>query len=305
MVSDLVNSVMFHHFHDGNKFIRQQGSISANQLRGIIESVTERGYKILDPTEFVEKVNKSSLQKNEIALTFDDALKCQFDVAVPILHEYKLRAFFFIFSTALNEQKSMNFEVLRDFRHRSFSSVDEFYSVFFEQLETTDRNKAFKFVEENNYLADRTYLSLPDKVFRACRDIILTEGEFLSVHKKMMERSGYNMEFHLANLHMAKEDVQILVSKGHEIGLHSHTHPTNINSLSFPLQLDEYRENLIFLQETFGIRPNSLSYPCGLSNEQIRIALAELGIKVGFLATSTFSPVTNLTMPRTNHVELI
>ena len=45
------------------------------------------GKKILDPNVFIEKLNKNSLKKNEVCFTFDDAIKCQIDIALPVLED--------------------------------------------------------------------------------------------------------------------------------------------------------------------------------------------------------------------------
>ena len=49
--------------------------------------------------DLIEKKLKSLkgvLSSNDICITFDDTLLSQYEVALPILEKYKIRAFFFI-----------------------------------------------------------------------------------------------------------------------------------------------------------------------------------------------------------------
>ena len=88
-------SVMFHHFHDE---IHQatQGSLDGSEFRSMIEWLNNN-YSLIGASEYKEKFEKNILQANEICLSFDDALKCQYDIAIPILKDYGLDAFFFIY----------------------------------------------------------------------------------------------------------------------------------------------------------------------------------------------------------------
>ena len=264
---------MFHHFHDKNNFIKQQDSISQLQFRKMITSLRKDGYVIIGASSFIAKSKNNSLQQNEIVLTFDDALKCQFEVALPVLEETGIEAFFFIHTEVFCEAHKINFEVLRDFRHRCFDTVEDFYELFFKHLDKNKLLDATNFVEKNLFLVDREYLSLEDKTFRACRDFVLDEGEFDRIHLEMMADINYDWLGHSKLMHMSQDNIKYLIYKKHEIGLHSHSHPTNINALPFEEQVNEYRKNKQCLDELFNVCPRSVSYPCGLTNDKIQVAL--------------------------------
>ena len=90
-----VHGIMFHHFHGGSHH-KSQGSISSEQLVKIIEHYK----KVLIPAHDWAKKARSGTLKNEVCLTFDDNLRCQYDIAYPILNRYGLTGFWFI-STAI------------------------------------------------------------------------------------------------------------------------------------------------------------------------------------------------------------
>ena len=108
---------MFHHFHDNKKYLKSQGSINQNQLLKIIKYIGRDN--ILNADEFCEKLKKNKLRKNNVCFTFDDALKCQYDIALPILQDYKIKAFFFVYSSIL-KNKPDKIEVFRHYRTSFF-----------------------------------------------------------------------------------------------------------------------------------------------------------------------------------------
>ena len=85
-------AVMFHHFH-GRLHSKSQGSISAKQFLLILNFLKKK-YNLLNANKFFEKILNKSIKKNDICLTFDDCLKCQFDIALPILKKKNISAFF-------------------------------------------------------------------------------------------------------------------------------------------------------------------------------------------------------------------
>ena len=59
-------------------------------------------FKLLGAKEYLIKHNAGNLDSDDICLSFDDALLCQYDVALPVLNQKGLSAFFFVYSSALS-----------------------------------------------------------------------------------------------------------------------------------------------------------------------------------------------------------
>ena len=116
-------AVMFHHFH-GRLHSKSQGSISAKQFILMLNFLKKK-YNLLNANKFFEKILNKSIKKNDICLTFDDCLKCQFDIALPILKKKNISAFFFIYSSVF-DKKPNYLEIFRDFRYTKFKNVDVF-----------------------------------------------------------------------------------------------------------------------------------------------------------------------------------
>src|SRR5580700_8086460 len=97
----VAKGLMFHHFH-GGVHPDVQGSISAAQFADILDFV---GVKhILDPHEWCERATRGALGKLDLCITFDDSLRGQFDVALPVLESYGLKAFWFVYSSVFEGQ---------------------------------------------------------------------------------------------------------------------------------------------------------------------------------------------------------
>ena len=48
--------------------------------------------------EFLKKYKAKKLEKSDTCLTFDDGIKSQFDIALPVLEDLKIKSFFFIYT---------------------------------------------------------------------------------------------------------------------------------------------------------------------------------------------------------------
>ena len=59
-------------------------------------------YNLISADNLLIKLLKK-LSSNDICLTFDDTLKCQYDIAYPILKKEKLNAFYFIYSSVFDK----------------------------------------------------------------------------------------------------------------------------------------------------------------------------------------------------------
>ena len=86
--NNFYHGIMFHHFHDNGIHTKGQGSINKDDFYKMINFIGRNN--ILDADVFYEKLKNNKLKNNEVCLTFDDAIKCQIDIALPILEELKI-----------------------------------------------------------------------------------------------------------------------------------------------------------------------------------------------------------------------
>lgn len=274
---------MFHHFHDDGIHTKGQGSIDKDDFYKIINFIGRNN--ILDADIFFEKLKNKKLKEKEVCLTFDDGIKSQIDVALPVLEELKIKSYFFVY-TSIFEGKPNNLEVFRYFRINYFDNVDEFYNIFYKVLDKDLKN----FFEKNKKMMDEfkeryNFYSYEDIKFRFVRDNLLTKDEYENINFRLMKEFKINVKNLKLKLFFDKKDLLLLDKLGHSIGLHSHNHPTNIEKLSYNEQKSEYSTNLNSLNKILKKNSNyikSCSHPCGSYNENLLKILKELGVEIAF-----------------------
>lgn len=297
---------MYHHFHDGGRHNRGQGSIDGETFRRVIRHTLTHG-EILTPEKFRDAVTAAALATGQTCVTFDDALRCQFDIAAPILAEEGVRAFFFVYSSALGEDPDP-LEFYRDFRHLHFKAMDDFYRFFFDTVRREFADLFARCEREfpADYLAQFAFYSEMDRRFRFFRDRVAGPEIYEAVMDRMLDAAGYDRAARRASLFMRPEHVRRLSDAGHAIGLHSHSHPTAMALLPQDRQAAEYARNKQVLEDITGRNVWSMSHPCGSYNCETLQALGDLGISLGF-RHSLHQPriVGPLEVPRENHVNLV
>ena len=289
--NNFFHGIMFHHFHDDGIHTKGQGSIDKDDFYKMINFIGRNN--ILDADIFFEKFKNNKLKEKEVCLTFDDAIKCQIDVALPVLEELKIKSFFFVY-TSMFEGKPDNLEIFRYFRMNYFNNVDEFYNSFYQVLDKDLKT----FFEDNNDKIKATkikfsHYSIEDVKFRLVRDIFLTKSHYEETMFLMLKEKQFNYKDFFKKLFFQKDDLIRLDSLGHLVGLHSHNHPTLLEKLNYDEQKDEYEKCLSSISNILDKPKNEIKYmshPCGSYNKDTFEILKELGIELGFKQIMTIEP---------------
>jgi len=276
--------LMFHHFHGHSGAPQGQGSISAQELAKLIEYVGRN--RILSAEEWVLRAEDGSLNDTDICLTFDDALRCQYDIAVPVLRDLGLTAFWFIYSSVF-EGKIEPLEVHRYFRTTQFPAIEDFYKQFFHCVSdffSKEYAHALNGFDPDTYLVTCPFYTHSDRIFRYLRDDVLGEDRYQTVMTALMTSHGFDGASVVDKLWMTNENLRTLHDEGHVIGLHSYSHPTRLSSLSTKGQREEYEKNLEHLAQVLGQAPVCMSHPCNSYGPETLTILDELGVRFGFCA---------------------
>ena len=298
---------MFHHFHDKNH-VKGQGSISNLEFKSIIDFYCNN-FNLLSAEIFLDKFILGKLNKDDICITFDDNLKCQYDIALPVLNDLKIKAFWFIYSSPLDGSFE-KLETLRYYRSFYFKSFLEFYNSFFKELKSDKKyDYVFKDLngfDFNNYLNDFSFYTKEDKIFRYTRDILLGENKYFEIMNSMMKKSKVSLNTKLhKKLWMSTIELQKLKNDGHIIGLHSHTHPTKMSEKSYKFQYSNYQENKLILENIINENIITMSHPCNSYNNYTLEILKKLDIKLGFRANLVKGYNSEYEIPRIDHSEIL
>ncbi len=299
------HGVMFHHFHSAIH-PAGQGSISGDELTRLIESLGPE--RILQARDFLWRAQHDQLNPSDLCLTFDDNLRCQYDIAVPVLEQFGLTAFWFVYTSVLQGNVEP-LEIYRHFRMTQFPSLDAFYDAFFDALESSPHHTITELLlEEFNprtYLAGFGFYTDADRKFRFVRDEALGPARYRELMDQMIADAGIDVGALAKTLWMNDDAIRSLHDAGHVIGLHSHTHPTRIEHLDEDGQRDEYFENYTYLHSLLSERPTTMSHPCNSYNATTLAILRELGITLGFRANMARGIACELELPREDHANLV
>ncbi len=312
--NNFFHGIMFHHFHDDKIHKRGQGSISKDDFYKLIKFIGRKN--ILDANIFFEKLKENKLKENEVCFTFDDAIKCQIDIALPILEELKIKSFFFIY-TSIFEGNPDKLEVFRYFRMNYFDSVNSFYKDFYKAMH--DNLETFFINNENKIKSLKKKFPLytiEDIEFRLVRDIYLNKNSFEKIMLFMMKEKNFDYEKFYSKLFFNKNDIKQIDKLGHLVGMHSHNHPNLLEKLDYEKQKFEYEKCISLISKFLDKTMNKIKYmshPCGSYNEDTLKILKELGIELGFKQIMTIEPEkgmkkinnSNLEIARQDHAKII
>ena len=312
--NNFFHGIMFHHFHDDKLHSRGQGSISKDDFYKLINFIGKKN--ILSADIFFEKFKEDKLTEKEVCLTFDDAIKCQIDIALPVLEDLKIKSFFFVY-TSLFEEKPDNLEIFRHFRMNYFKNVNDFYQSFYQKLNMDLNNFFQKSNSEINYKKKKSpHYTIEDIKFRFVRDILLGKKKYESIMFLMMDEKDFKPKELYNKLFFSKKDIINLDNLGHLIGLHSHNHPTLFEKLNYSEQNEEYKKSISIISKVLNKPKNEIkwmSHPNGSYNQETLEILTNLGIELGFKQIMKLEPErgmkyinnSNLEIARENHSAII
>ena len=286
--NNFFHGIMFHHFHNDKMHKKGQGSISKDDFYKLIKFLGRKN--ILNADEFLLRFKENRLTSKNLCLTFDDALKCQYDIAVPVMEDLNIKAFFFVYSSIFSKNPDL-LELYRYFRMNYFKNIDEFYKDFFNVYgENLDNYLSKKKNIINKKKQQFPYYSFSDIKFRLVRDEILSNDQYKKIMFKMFKQKKFDYEKFYNVLFISKSNLINMKELGHLIGLHSHTHPMVLKKLNYDEQLKQYKNNLNVVTDILKCKITditSMSHPCGSYNINTLKILENLGIEIGFKHSMT------------------
>jgi peptidoglycan/xylan/chitin deacetylase (PgdA/CDA1 family) len=299
--------IMFHHFCD-NFHPKSQGAISAQEFEDMIRFL-QRRRSILAASDWMERALQGKLKPREICLTFDENLRCQYELALPVIRHYGITAFWFIYTSVFSGEVE-RLEVYRYFRTVCFTTIDAFYSAFFDTVKESpyggEVRKALSFFSPSRYLQEFLFYTDDDRKFRFVRDRVLGVDGYNALMDSMIDTAQFNIGEAAKQLWMDADCLRTLSAEGHVLGLHSHTHPMAMGSLPEEDQLREYETNYLNLQAITQQKPRAMSHPCNSYNESTLAVLRKLGVELGFRSNMVEHPNQfSLEFPREDHANVL
>ena len=263
---------------------------------------------ILPAREWLALAIRDGLGENDLCLTFDDSLRCQYDVALPVLEDYGLTGFWFVYSSVF-EGRVDSFEVYRYYRTTQFDSINRFYESFFEMVDGglygREVREALDGFDPPSHMPDFPFYTSEDRTFRYVRDRVLGDSRYREIMDAMVSASPLDIEALRSVLWIDDSCLKELDRKGHVVGLYSYSHPMDITELSREEQREEFNRNFRHLNSVLGKVPVAMSHPCNEYNHATLEILGELGIRLGFRANTAKPESDLLEMPREDHTNVL
>jgi len=298
------HSIMFHHFHN-DKHLPAQGSLSSSDFSEMLDWLGNN-FNLIGAKEYLNRFEKSHLTDKDICLSFDDALLCQYDIAIPILQERGIDAFFFVYSSVFSGTPD-NLEVFRYFRTNNFQDIDDFYSQFFKLVEVEfgrELEQHRSKYQKLSYLNDFPFYTENDRWFRYLRDQVLGTVNYEKLMLHLMASKKFVPSEIIKDLWMSEEELKEISKQGHLVGLHSYSHPTQMSKLSYQEQYKQYKKNLEHLNDVVG-EVVCMSHPCGDYNDDTLKILNEMGIRIGFRSSLSETMIKGkFEIPRDDHANI-
>ncbi len=282
--NSILHGINFHHFYDNKVYLKGQGAINKNHLRKLIKFIGR--HNIISPDDFLYHINNKNFNLNKVCFTFDDGLRCQYEIAKPILDEYKIKAFFFCFTSIFTDKPDM-LELYRYFRIKYYSKINDFYFEFFDKFEILTNLKVNNILSKNESKINAQrkiykFHSKEDLLFRLIRDNYCQKKIYDKIMLLLFRTKKFSPKKFLKKLYMSESNLISLAKSGHKVGTHSHTHYTNVSNIPHDIQIKDYKKSIQILSRLIKNDVECMSHPCGSYNNKIIKILKKLGIKYGF-----------------------
>lgn len=275
------HGLMFHRFHRSGEVAGGQGSVSDIAFETFLRSIEPK--RVLAPQEWMTRAKAGQLQRTDLCITFDDGLKSQVAVALPILARLNFRAFWFVYSAALHGKYDRN-EIANYLATRHFISFAAFADHFLVTAGVPEQ--VFESDNWHNYAQDLNnrfpFYSPQDIRYRYVRNRVLSRDKFNELIDYLLKSLKLDLDEIAGHLWLKSTDVQSLHAAGHTIGMHSYSHPFALAELNPEEQRVEYRTNFDDLVRITGEAPRSMSHPLNSHSPVTLDVLTELQIECGF-----------------------
>jgi peptidoglycan/xylan/chitin deacetylase (PgdA/CDA1 family) len=243
---------------------------------------------ILSPQEWLSRLETNELSPKDLCITFDDGLRCQAEIALPVLERYGIKAFWFVYSSVFFKipvKSEIYSYVASQCSGGMKALVADFFARCPENFLAQLRSKEFLSYSASIHRVAPFY-SDEDIKFRFLRNSFSNKAIFEEIMDRIVVERGFALENLIPTLWMTDKDLQILNKKGHAIGLHSFDHPYEISKLSYEEQSIQYKKNFDHILAAIGQRPLSVAHPLNSYNSESLTILKELGIQCGFRANA-------------------
>ena len=260
------------HYFSGPGVPPAQGSLSVEDFERLLDVY---GNRLVPAKVWLQRFAMGHLT-DEVVVTCDDGLLEAYSVALPVLEARGLTACWNVY-TGPYVGVPNNMELYRWVRNHGFTDMAGFYKVWRAICDCAPA--------PDEYLQDRSYLTRMDKDFRYWRDTT-TPYDYEDVMDMLVTDAG--MDALDRQWWMSPTQLRNLHRSGHIIGIHTHSHPYDMTTLSLEQTALEYATSRAVLAGVLECEPKviiTMSHPRGLARIEGLGWLEANGFVLGWGAT--------------------
>ena len=268
--------------------------LSLEEFQADIEYISSRAVFISLKNIEELSVNKKTLSTSSCLLTFDDGLRCQFEVVLPFLRAHNIPAVFFVSSDPIvNRLAAANHKLQWIRANIGDVQVEQMINKIAKkvgistvpiELDQTQIKQSYRY---DNTQAARIKYYMNYFLNAASANIIIAE---------LLQELDVSEEQFVNDFYMSKQMLKELALLN-MLGSHAQSHRP-LAKLSSTEAMQELKESKEQLEKISGVEINNISYPLG-SPEAVNENTADLarkaGYKLGF--TMTRKAITQITTP--------
>ena len=234
---------------------------------------------IISPKYFIDnQIEILKSNENFILITFDDGLKEQFDLAIPIMEDLNLEALFFVNSINFEEKKVSTVHKIHLLRsiissENLWTEILKVSDLIFNDSDIKRASEIYRFDDEKS-ASLKYYLNFK-----------LNYSQQESIIKPIFD-SYFNENKVVENLYMSNENL-IYLSNNNCLGSHTHSH-FPVGLLPTEKAKFELLHSKNYLEKLTGNEIKTVSYPYGTreaATNQVADIAKKCSYKFGFTTT--------------------
>lgn len=249
--------------------------------------VLQKSYNVISSDELISQLQQNKIKNKSVALTFDDGLLNNYELARPLLQKYNIPATFFITDSNIGKNKPFWWDELEETILNSEKLPKKFdlnilgnrveFSLNGESILTPAqkvKNRNFIAYEPNSKRAELYY-----RLWEICSPLKIEDQHKIIAQIKDWAGTEIAMGTDICMTWKQVEDLS--KSALFTIGGHTHSHPS-LYDHSAEYQKREILDNKKLLESKLGININSFAYPSGRYDDNTLKVINGSGYKGAF-----------------------
>jgi peptidoglycan/xylan/chitin deacetylase (PgdA/CDA1 family) len=170
-------------------------TLTENDFDAQMKYLEQNGYHVISLDRLMDFLDyKSPLPEKSIVITFDDAWRSAYDIAVPILKKYGFTATFFIYTDFIGGGKALSWKNIKELSKAGFDIQCQ--TKTHRNLSTLKKNESIK----EYFRSLEMEISYPKKLFKKmlntdCRYLAYPYGETNNLVIAVLKKYGYRGAF--------------------------------------------------------------------------------------------------------------